>query len=163
MSRIQDNDRERSYLDLIRDVHREWDELEAAGDSSVQLSTLALSTIKESVKADARRGSQVEMPETEAGPYTVSELALRTLVRETIDTVPGVRALRTVFTYAENASNLLVCGTPVGVSCRLTVQVGTPDLPGVAEAVRASVARACADHLGLDDIPVDIHIEDLHE
>lgn len=154
------------YLDLIRAVHTEWDELESAGDSSVQLSAGALSTIKESVRADARHGAHVHMPPTPAGPFTVSELTLRTLVRRTIDAVPGARALRTTFEYADaeaSTSSSRSRGLPTRASCRLSVRLGTTDLPALADEVRAAVRLACETDLGLPDLTVDIHIEDLHE
>ncbi|MFC5297460.1 hypothetical protein [Brachybacterium tyrofermentans] len=168
------------YLDLIRAVHTEWDELESAGDSSVQLSAGALSTIKESVRADARHGAHVHMPPTPAGPFTVSELTLRTLVRRTIDAVPDARALRTTFEYADTGptgssassgssgstasfgSSARSRGLPTRASCRLSARLGTPDLPALADEVRAAVRLACETDLGLTDLTVDIHIEDLH-
>lgn len=151
------------YLDLIRTVHAEWDELERAGDSSVQLSAGALSTIKESVRADARHGAHVHMPPTPAGPFTVSELTLRTLVRRTIDAVPGARTLRTTFEHAPTGSALRSRGEPTRVSCRVSARLGTPDLPALAEEVRTAIMRACQDELGLSAPTVDVHIEDLHE
>ncbi|MGP9683587.1 hypothetical protein [Brachybacterium sp. AOP3-A1-3] len=168
------------YLDLIRAVHTEWDDLESAGDSSVQLSAGALSTIKESVRADARHGAHVHMPPTPAGPFTVSELTLRTLVRRTIDAVPDARALRTTFEYADAessassgssgssgstasfGSSARSRGLPTRASCRLSARLGTPDLPALADEVRAAVRLACETDLGLTDLTVDIHIEDLH-
>lgn len=151
------------YLALIRAVHDEWDELESAGDRSVQLSAGALSTIKESVRADARHGAHVQMPPTPAGPFTVSELTLRTLVRRTIDAVPDARALRTSFEYGSDGSSVRARGLPMRASCRLSARLGIPDLPALAEEVRAAVLLACETELGLTDLTVDLHIEDLHE
>jgi hypothetical protein len=154
------------YLDLIRAVHAEWDELESAGDSSVQLTTAALSTLKESVRADARHGAHVQMPPTPAGPFTVSELTLRTLVRRTIDAVPDARALRTTFEYGDAGSSGAPArsrGLPTRAACRLSARLGTPDLPALADEVRTAVRRACERDLGLSDLTVDVHIEDLHE
>lgn len=151
------------YLALIRAVHAEWDELESAGDRSVQLSTGALSTIKESVRADARHGAHVQMPPTPAGPFTVSELTLRTLVRRTIDAVPDARALRTTFEYGSDGSSARSRGLPTRAACRLSARLGTPDLPALADEVRAAVRLACETDLGLTDLTIDIHIEDLHD
>lgn len=151
------------YLNLIRAVHTEWDELEAAGDSSVQLSAGALSTIKESVRADTRHGSHVHMPPTPAGPFTVSELTLRTLVRRTIDAVPGARALRTTFEYQDAPSSGRARGLPTRATCRVSARIGSRDLPALADEVRTAVRLACEVDLGLSELTVDIHIEDLHE
>lgn len=153
----------RRYLDLIRDVHATWDRLEAAGDRSVQLSTGALATIKESVRADARHGAQVAMPPTPAGPFTVSELSLRTLVRRAIDAVPAARALRTSVDFADANPGERGRGLPEHVSCRISAAMDAPDLPALAEQVREAILADFRTHLGLTDVRVDIHIEDLHE
>ncbi|OYN96935.1 hypothetical protein CGZ94_01760 [Enemella evansiae] len=159
-----DSAADQRYLDLVRSVHREWDELEARGDSSVQLSQQAVSSIKEAVRVDARHGAQVTMPPTEAGPYTLTELALRTLVRSAVDEVPDALALRTTVDYADSEDNSVRArGLPERVKVRLSVRLGTPDLIGVAEQVRESVRSACRSNLELPDIVVDIHIEDLYE
>ncbi|WP_229118971.1 Asp23/Gls24 family envelope stress response protein [Enemella evansiae] len=159
-----DSAADQRYLDLVRSVHREWDELEARGDSSVQLSQQAVSSIKEAVRVDARHGAQVTMPPTEAGPYTLTELALRTLVRSAVDEVPDALALRTTVDYADAEDNSVRArGLPERVKVRLSVRLGTPDLIGVAEQVRESVRSACRSNLELPDIVVDIHIEDLYE
>lgn len=153
----------RRYLDLIRSVHQEWETLEEAGDRSVQLSPTALSTIKESVRADARHGAHVTMPPTAAGPFTVSELTLRTLVRRAVDTVPGALALRTGFEHEDAGSGVRTRGLPRAVHCRISAELGTPDLRALAEQVREAVITACDEHTGLPAPRVDIHIEDLHE
>ncbi|NNG20657.1 hypothetical protein HJ590_14045 [Naumannella sp. ID2617S] len=159
-----DSAADQRYLDLIRSVHREWDELEARGDSSVQLSQQAISSIKEAVRVDARHGAQVTMPPTDAGPYTVTELALRTLVRSAVDEVPDALALRTTVEYAEDeADSVRVRGLPVRIRVRLSARLGTPDLPGLAERVRESVRSAYRTNLDLPGIVVGIHIEDLYE
>jgi len=151
-----------AYLDLIRSVHEEWDRLEVSGDGSVQMSAGALSTIKESVRADARHGAPVQLPPTPAGPFTITELALRTLVRATVDAVPGARALRTAVTFA-GAGIPRTRGLPIRLSCRVSAARSTRSLPALAEKVREDVRRACRIELGLEDLPIDIHIEDLHD
>ena len=90
----------RDYLDHIAALHRDWDELELRGDDSVQLSRRARSALSEAVRADARHGARVDMPPTDIGPYTLTELALRTLIRETIDDIDGVVSLRTAIDYS---------------------------------------------------------------
>lgn len=154
----------RHYLDLIRSAHEEWEELERAGDSSVQLSASALATLKESVRADARHGAHVHMPPTPAGPFTVSELTLRTLVRREIDAIPGARALRTSFEHEDAADDdRRSRGLPSRARCRVSARLGTRDLPGLAERIREAVREAAETELGLRGLAVDVHIEDLHE
>lgn len=151
------------YLDLIRSVNHEWSELEDAGDSSVQLSAAVLSSLKEAVRADVRRGAHVQMPPTAAGAYTLSELSFRTLVRIAVDSVPGVQALRTTVEYAEAPGAVMTRGLPTRIRCRISVPLNSPDLRHLADSVRSAVVTACHEHLGLTALPVDIHIEDLHE
>lgn len=150
------------YLDLVRAANQEWTALEARGEPSVQMSPRALATIKESVRAEVRHGAQVEMPPTDAGPFTTSELALRTLVRAAVDSVPGARALRTAFDYSPEHGPGAGRGTPVRLRCRISASIDSPDLRALADEVRTRVSTRCADELGLEDIAVDIHIEDLH-
>lgn len=152
----------RRYLDRIRDLHREWDELEDHGDESVQLSTRVRSTLSEVVRADARHGARVQMPPTDLGPYTLSELALRALIRETVDAVPGVMSLRTVVDHAPGRG-WGERGVPQTITCRVSLDARTRDLPALAETTRRAVLSACERELDLTDIRVDIHIEDLHE
>lgn len=150
------------YLDLIRSVHQEWETLEQQGDPSVQLSPAALSSIKDSVRADARHGAHIEMPPTSAGTYTLSELSLRSLVRHAIDSVPGVIALRTTIDYAP-AYDFRTRGRPTHIHCRISAPLDARDLPQLAHTVRDSIASTCREHLDLTVDAIDIHIEDLHE
>lgn len=150
------------YLDLIRSVHDEWTQLGAAGDTSVQLSAKALSTIKESVRADVRHGAHVHMPPTAAGPYTLSELALRTLVRGAVDAVPGVIALRTSFEYEPGQHGVRTRGVPTRILCRISASLEAPDLVHLAQTVREAVRETCWEQVGITPT-VDIHIEDVHE
>ncbi len=151
------------YLDMIRTMHREWSALEGDGDAGVQLSARARNTIREAVRADSRHGAHVEMPPTPAGPFTVSEASLRGVVRSAVDAVPGALALRTTAEHAVSAQGARTRGRPERLRVRISAALDTSDLPSLARRVRSSVAQACHDHLGLDDLPIDVHIEDLHE
>ena len=152
----------RNYLEHIAALHRDWDELETRGDDSVQLSPRARSALSEAVRADARHGARVHMPPTDIGPYTLTELALRTLIRDTIDDIDGVVSLRTTIDY-DPGRGWNSRGLPRRVECRISAVETTPDLPGLAEQVRSAVRGACARELDLPDLPIDVHIEDLHE
>ncbi|MFN3600839.1 MAG: hypothetical protein ACK4UY_05560 [Dietzia sp.] len=161
------DDREitRRYLDQIRSLHRDWDELEQRGDDSVQLSRRARSALSESVRADARHGARVQMPPTDLGPYSLSELALRTLIRDAIDGTEGIASLRTSVEYAPSP-DWGTRGAPERVACRVAVAASPrslPVLPVLADVAREAVRDACARELDLPDLVVDIHIEDLHE
>ena len=152
----------RNYLEHIAALHRDWDELETRGDDSVQLSRRARSALSEAVRADARHGARVDMPPTHIGPYTLTELALRTLIRDTIDDIDGVVSLRTTIDY-DPGRGWNSRGLPRRVECHISAVETTPDLPGLAEQVRSAVRGACARELDLPDLPIDVHIEDLHE
>lgn len=151
------------YLELIRSVNREWTDCEEAGDLSVQLSPRALGTIKESIRANARHGAQVEMPPSPAGPYTMSERSLRTLVRHTVDNLDGVRALRTAFEHQDTKGKVRTRGLPTHVRCRVSVRLGMTNLPRVAQEVRTAVSAAFREHMDLSLTAIDVHIEDLHD
>ncbi|MDO5077300.1 hypothetical protein [Corynebacterium sp.] len=152
-----------AYLELIRAVHDEWNELERAGDESVQVSATALAAIKEAVRVEARHGCQVHMPDTALGTYSVSELALRNLLRNAADTVPGVCALNSEIVADDKEGVLRERETPQRLACRISVQYDRVDFINVAEQVRSAIAAACAEHFGLRDVAIDVHIEDLHE
>ena len=152
----------RQYLELIRTLHREWDELEERGEAGVQLSSRARASLTESVRADVRHGAQVRMPPTAHGPFTLSELSLRTLVRTTVDRVPGAVALKTSFDHAASP-DWRTRGTPQRISCRISASTAAPDLPALAGRIRTSVQAACAQDLDLNDVIVDVHIEDLYD
>lgn len=152
----------RNYLAHIAALHRDWDDLEARGEDSVQLSARARTALSHAVRADARHGARVQMPPTDLGPYTVSELALRTLIRDTVDAVAGVVSLRTVIDH-EPGHSWGARGLPRRIHCRVSLAQRTPNLPALAEKVRTEVRRACDRELGLPTPAVDIHIEDLHD
>lgn len=159
---LHDTEATRQYLDQIRALHRDWDELERRGEDSVQLSRRARSALSEAVRADARHGARVQMPPTDIGPYTLTELALRTLIRNAVDTVPGVVSLRTAVDHTPG-QGWGTRGLPERVTCRVSVADSTPDLRARAEAVRDAVRSACAREVALSDVIVDVHIEDLHD
>lgn len=150
------------YLAQIRALHRDWDKLEDRGDSSVQLSQRARSALSEAVRADARHGARVEMPPTDVGPYSLTELALRSLIRDTVDSVSGVVSLRTGVDYSVGGG-WGTRGLPERISCRVSLRARTPDLRSLADSVRVVVRDACARELDLPDLVIDIHVEDLHD
>jgi len=152
----------RRYLEGIRALHREWDELDSRGDDSVRLSGRVRSALSDAVRADARHGAPVRMPPTDLGEYSVSESALRSLLRETVDSVPGAVSLRTELGRAADA-RWGTGGPPERVRCRVSFASTTRDLLALADTVRGAVLATCARELALTDLAVDIHIEDLHE
>lgn len=168
--RNDDQDTQR-YLDLLRSVTKEWEELEDSGDESVQLSSSARSTIRESVRAAARHGSQIDLGATQEGPFTMSELALRTLIRGAVDRVPGAQSLKTRVAYPDAASKSRVKAAPDIVTCIIAVSIDIvpgsgkaeiPDLQRVAGTVGGVVRKELTDSVGLDGVKVDVHIADLY-
>lgn len=152
----------RDYLEHISALQRDWDEAEARGDDSVQLSSRVRSALSEVVRADARHGARVQMPPTEAGPYSLSEQALRTLIRHAVDAVPGAMSLRTAVDFAD-APEWGARGLPEYVRCRISLSAASPDLRALADDVRAAVVSECVRELDLGGLTVDVHIEDLHD
>lgn len=152
----------RAYEDLLRTAHVAWDDLARADDGSAELSPGVLAAIKTAVRAEVRHGAQVDAPPTPHGPYTVSELSLRTLLREAVDAVPGARSLRTRIEHAD-VTGEGGRGVPEAVLCRISAATGTRSLPELAERVRHEVASALEVELDVHLRRVDVHIEDLHE
>lgn len=150
------------YLARMSSLQRDWDEAEARGDDSVQLSSRVRSALSEVVRADARHGARVQMPPTEAGPYSLSEQALRTLIRDAVDAVPGALSLRTAVDYAD-APEWGARGLPERVRCRVSLSAASRNLRALADDVRASVVSECVRELDLGGLTVDVHIEDLHD
>ena len=89
----------REYLRLIASLHKTWDTLESQSSASV----MPQRHMMDAVIAETRHGAQVEMPPTDLGPYSMSEFSLRALVRRSVDSVPGARALRSSFKHARSA------------------------------------------------------------
>ncbi|BDA63870.1 Asp23/Gls24 family envelope stress response protein [Actinomyces capricornis] len=150
------------YHRLIASIHEEWDALESQSDLSVMPSTRVMQSVMEAVRADARHGAQVQAPPTDLGPYTLTELSLRTLVRRAVDGVPGARALRSSFEHAPATDGHKGLGAPISVHCRISAHAASPDLPALAQQVRDAVLEAFRSDL--DSSPtVSIHVEDLHD
>jgi hypothetical protein len=154
-----------AYDRLIRSAHEDWAALERADDPTVSVSGEVLSAIKRSVRAEVRRGAQVEVPPTSRGPMTVSELTLHTVLRRAVDSVPGARSLRTAFEFEEAAdgSPRGMRGAPRAVTLRISAVLGTRSLPALADGVRAAAAAALLRDLAIDSVRIDVHIEDLHD
>ena len=157
-SHEQDDANTQKYLQLIASLHKEWDDLEAQGSSSV----MPRRSLMDAIAAETRHGSQVEMPETDLGPYSMSEFALRALIRKTIDAVPGARALRSSMTHAPTSKEHRGLGVPETISCRISAHISVDSLPLLAQQVRDAIRAACRENLGVSPI-VHIHIEDLHD
>lgn len=155
-------DHTQSYLDLIRSLHDEWDALEAASDLSVTASPRVMESVMSAVRAEVRRGEQVQVPPTDLGPFTVSEASLRTLVRRAIDSVPGAEALRSTVDHAPVTDGHRGLGVPETIHCRVSAHVSVKDLPAFAEQIRQNVLDACQMNLGISP-SVNVHVEDLHD
>lgn len=158
-----DNDASGAYLDLLKEIHDSWSELEQTGDESVQLSSLVITAIQEAVRAEARHGKQVQMPPTTLGPYSVSELTVRNLIRSSVDSVEGALALHSSIITEDSGEGFFELGMPVRIICYISVQANCPNYRAIAEQVRSAVAESFVEQLGLRDVDIDIHIEDLHE
>lgn len=153
-----DDDATREYLRLIASLHESWDALESQSNTSV----MPRRPMMDAVIAETRHGAQVQMPSTELGPYSLSEFSLRALVRRSVDSVPGARALRSSFEHDPAAEDHRGLGVPHTISCRISAHVGTESLPQLAQQVRDAVRKACLEHLGLSPT-VNVHCEDLHD
>ena len=154
----QDDADTREYLRLIASLHEEWDQLESQASTSV----MPQRHLMDAVIAETRHGAQVQMPATDLGPYSMSEFSLRALIRRTVDSVPGARALRSSFEHAPSDEDHRGLGVPETIFCRISVHVSVDSLPQLAQRVREAVRAACHENLGVSPT-VNIHMEDLHD
>ncbi|WP_296537925.1 Asp23/Gls24 family envelope stress response protein [uncultured Actinomyces sp.] len=157
-SHEQDDADTREYLRLIASLHKEWDQLESQASASV----MPQRHLMDAVIAETRHGAQVQMPATDLGPYSMSEFSLRALIRRTVDSVPGARALRSSFEHAPSDEDHRGLGVPETIFCRISAHVTTDSLPQLAKRVRDAVRGACHENLGVSPT-VNVHIEDLHD
>ena len=148
----------REYLRLIASLHKEWDQLESQASTSV----MPQRHLMDAILAETRHGAQVQMPATDLGPYSMSEFSLRALIRRTVDSVPGARALRSSFEHGPSDEEHRGLGVPETISCRISAHVTTVSLPQLAQRVRDAVRGACHENLGVSPT-VNVHIEDLHD
>ncbi|WP_458390753.1 Asp23/Gls24 family envelope stress response protein [Rothia sp. 110740021-2] len=118
-------------------------------------------SIMDAIIAETRHGTQVEMPDTDLGPYSMSEFSLRALIRRIVDSVPGARSLRSSFEHAPSSEEHRGLGVPEGVSCRISAYAPIKSLPQLAQQVRDAVREACYENLGISPT-VNVHIEDIH-
>ena len=154
----QDDADTREYLRLIASLHEEWDQLESQASTSV----MPQRHLMDAVIAETRHGAQVQMPATDLGPYSMSEFSLRALIRRTVDSVPGARALRSSFEHAPSDEDHRGLGVPETIFCRISAHVSVDSLPQLAQRVREAVRAACHENLGVSPT-VNIHMEDLHD
>ena len=157
-SHEQDDADTREYLRLIASLHEEWDQLESQASASV----MPQRHLMDAVIAETRHGAQVQMPATDLGPYSMSEFSLRALIRRTVDSVHGARALRSSFEHAPSDKDHRGLGVPETISCRISAHVTAGSLPQLAQRVRDAVRGACHENLGVSPT-VNVHIEDLHD
>ena len=157
-SHEQDDADTREYLRLIASLHKEWDQLESQASTSV----MPQRHLMDAVLDETRHGAQVQMPATDLGPYSMSEFSLRALIRRTVDSVPGARALRSSFEHAPSDEDHRGLGVPETIFCRISAHVTTDSLPQLAKRVRDAVRGACHENLGVSPT-VNVHIEDLHD
>ncbi len=157
-SHEQDDADTREYLRLIASLHEEWDQLESQASASV----MPQRHLMDAVLAETRHGAQVQMPATDLGPYSMSEFSLRALIRRTVDSAAGARALRSSFEHGPSDKDHRGLGVPETISCRISAHVTTDSLPQLAQRVREAVRGACYENLGVSPT-VNVHIEDLHD
>ena len=157
-SHEQDDADTREYQRLIASLHEEWDRLESQASASV----MPQRHLMDAVIAETRHGAQVQMPATDLGPYSMSEFSLRALIRRTVDSVPGARALRSSFEHGPSDKDHRGLGVPETISCRISAHLSVDSLPQLGQEVRDAVRAACHENLRVSPT-VNVHIEDLHD
>ncbi|MBF6351604.1 MULTISPECIES: Asp23/Gls24 family envelope stress response protein [Nocardia] len=115
--------------------------------------------IMSAVRSEMRRGRTVDLPDTGPGSVEISAQAVAAVLRYAADSVPGVRARRCRIRQA-GADD----GAPrtVDVEMSIALPAGGPPVGDVLPAVRARIAAALPDHIGVELRRLDVHIADLY-
>lgn len=110
-----------------------------------------------SIRFDLRPGRSIPIAHPDPRvELTVTEVAVKALIRSAGDTVPGAMIGRTsIIGDAELA------GAPVRIEVTASVAFGV-QIPTAAQDIRRAIGRAVAQHTELAVTAIDVTIDDLH-
>jgi hypothetical protein len=116
-----------------------------------------VSDILANISMEAHAGRSIALtPIDEAERPTITEGALRALVRHAADAVGGILVGRCTID-----GDVETLGAPVRIGVTVTLVWGQP-IRDVADRVRTAVQGAVGRHTDLDLVAVDVRIRDLH-
>ncbi|WP_144764664.1 hypothetical protein [Curtobacterium sp. 9128] len=115
-----------------------------------------ITSVLASIRTTAHAGRDIPVPDDDpASTLSVTEGAVRGLIRSLGDRVPGVVVRRTRFT-----GDVTTAGTPVDVEVAVVVDHAAP-IHDRAEALRVLVAAALAEHTPLVVRSLTVRVADL--
>ena len=101
-------------------------------------------SIMDAIILETRHGTQVEMPDTDLGPYSMSGVFVEGPYSPHCRlSVPGARSLRSSFEHAPSSEEHRGLGVPEGVSAESRRTLPIKSLPQLAQQVRDAVREAC--------------------
>ncbi|NUP25855.1 MAG: Asp23/Gls24 family envelope stress response protein [Nocardia sp.] len=115
--------------------------------------------IMSAVRAEIRRGRTLDLPTHHSGTVEISEQAVAAVLRYAADSVPGVRARRCRIQEAGSGPD---GRRLVDVEMSIAIRADGPTVGELLPAVRARIAAALPDRIGVDLNKLDVHIADLY-
>ncbi|WP_246475763.1 alkaline shock response membrane anchor protein AmaP [Brevibacterium renqingii] len=109
------------------------------------------------VREDLARGPSTRLSTPRGNPFTIATAAVRTIVRDAVDAVDGIRGRSVSLTPAGEPE-----GTAAEVEVTVAMRAGIAFAP-TAEVIRESVAAALIEQLGIPATTIDITVEDVYE
>ena len=107
------------------------------------------------VREDAALAPATQLTTERGNPFRISTAEVRGIIREAVDTVPGIRARSVTATPTGDPE-----GSAVDIDLTVTMSAGTAFV-SAAEDVRRRVAGALTAHLGIPAHRIDVTVEDV--
>lgn len=108
------------------------------------------------VREDIRRGPATRLTTERGNPFAIADASVRSIVRDAVDAVDGIRARSVEVTSAGEPQ-----GSAAEVSLTVAMRAGVSFTP-TAEVVRTKVAEALVSQLGIPATTIDIVAEDVY-
>ena len=131
--------------------------LQADADAEPSRDDGWVARILTNIHIEARAGRSIPLPSpTPSAEFSITEGAVRGLIRAAGDSVPGALIGR-----CRLNGDVTVPGTPITVAVEASVIVGEP-IPAAALHIREDIAAALHRHTQLTLAAVDVTVTDLH-
>lgn len=131
--------------------------LQADADAEPARDDSWVSRILANIHIEARAGRSIPlMPPTPEAEFSITEGAVRGLIRAAGDSVPGALIGR-----CRLDGDVTAPGSPITVNVEASVYWGEP-LPDAAQRIREDIASALGRHTELKIVAIDVTITDVH-
>lgn len=131
--------------------------LQAAADAEPARDDSWVSRILTNIHIEARAGRSIPLtPPTPDAELSITEGAVRGLIRAAGDSVPGALVGR-----CRLDGDVTVPGSPITVNVEASVYWGEP-LPDAAQRIREDITSALGRHTELKIVAIDVTITDVH-